>query len=282
MASLREISTSEITKAVKNLCLKANRVLRPDVLKAIRESLGLEVSPTGKEVMEQIIKNAGLAVSEQLPICQDTGYVGVFIELGQDVLLQGDLSSAINEGVKEAYNEGYLRKSMVACPIFERENTGDNTPAFVTVDIVPGDKIKITIMPKGGGTENASRLQMLPVSGGVEAVKEFVLEAAEGAAKSCPPVIVGVGIGASFDKVGLLAKKALLHPIADSNPDPELAALENELLIRINKLGIGPAGLGGRITALAVKIEAAPTHIACLPAAVTFNCHAARQAEAII
>ena len=282
MAGLREISSLEITRVIKDLCLQANRVLRPDALEAIKKSLGFEVSPTGIEVIEQIIKNAGLAASKQLPICQDTGYVSVFVELGQGISLQGDLTLAINRGVKEAYDEGYLRKSLVACPIFERKNTGDNIPAFITVDIVPGDRIKIVVMPKGGGTENASQMRMLPVSGGVGAVKEFVLKVAEGAAKSCPPVIVGVGIGASFDKVGLLAKKALLRPLGDSNPNPEFAALEDELLERINKLGIGPAGLGGRVTALAVKIEAAPTHIACLPAAVTFNCHAARQAEAII
>ena len=279
---MREVPASKITKVVKDLCLKANTVLRPDVLTAIKENLALEVSPTGTEVMEQIIRNADLAVSEQLPICQDTGYATVFIELGRDVLLQGDLNAAVNEGVRRAYTEGFLRKSMVASPVFERENTGDNTPAFMHVDIVAGDSIKITVMPKGGGTENASQLKMLPVSGGVNAVKRFVLDAAEGAAKSCPPVIVGVGIGGSFDTVGLLAKKALLRPLSDSNPDPKFAQLEAELLAEVNKLGIGPAGLGGRITALGVKIEAMPTHIACLPTAVAFNCHAARQAEAVI
>ncbi|MBE0447365.1 MAG: fumarate hydratase [Actinobacteria bacterium] len=279
---MREIYASKIIEVVKDLCLRANTVLRPDVLDAIKANLALEVSPTGVEVMEQIIKNAKLAVSEQLPICQDTGYVTIFIELGRGVLLQGDLTGAINEGVRRAYTEGFLRKSIVVSPVFERENTGDNTPAFINVDIVPGDDIKITVMPKGGGTENASQLRMLPVSGGINAVRQFVLEAAEGAAKSCPPVIVGVGVGGSFDKVGFLAKKALLRPLPDSNPDPGIAKLEAELLVEINKLGIGPAGLGGRITALGVKIETMPTHIACLPAAVVFNCHAARQAEAII
>jgi len=279
---LREVPVSKITEVVKDLCLKANTVLRPDVLEAIKASLALEASPTGVEVLEQIIKNANLAVSEQLPICQDTGYVTVFIDLGQEVLLQGDLSEAVNEGVRRAYAEGFLRKSIVATPLFERTNTGDNTPAFINIDIVAGDKIKIIVMPKGGGTENASRLRMLPVSKGVDALRRLVLEMAENAAKSCPPVLVGVGIGGSFDKVGLLAKKALLRPLSDSNPDPRLAELEAEFLAEINKLGIGPAGLGGRITALGVKIEAMPTHIACLPAAVAFNCHAARQAEVVI
>jgi len=279
---LREITASEISRVVKDLSLKANTVLRPDVLDAIKENLKLETSPTGVEVMEQIIKNAGLAASEQLPTCQDTGYATVFIELGQDVYVKGDLTAAVNEGVREAYSEGFLRKSLVKKPIFDRMNTGDNTPAFINIDIVPGDKVKIIVMPKGGGTENASQLKMLPVSGGADAVKQFVLEAAEGAAKTCPPVIVGVGIGGSFDKVGLLAKKALLRPLPDRNPDREVANLEEELLSEINKLGIGPAGLGGRVTALGVKIEMMPTHIACLPAAVAFSCHAARQAEAII
>jgi len=279
---LREIAASEITRVVKDLSLKANTVLRPDVLDAVKENLKLETSPTGIEVMEQIIKNAGLSASEHLPICQDTGYVAVFIELGRDVHVKGDLTASVNEGVREAYAEGFLRKSLVKKPIFDRVNTGDNTPAFINIDIVPGDKVKITVMPKGGGTENASQLKMLPVSGGVDAVKQFVLEAAEGAAKTCPPVIVGVGIGGSFDKVGLLAKKALLRPLPDRNPDQEVAGLEEELLTDINKLGIGPAGLGGRVTALGVKIETMPTHIACLPAAVAFNCHAARQAETII
>lgn len=279
---MREVSASKVTEVVKDLCLRANTVLRPDVLDAVRAHLAIEVSPTGVEVMEQIVKNAGLAASEQLPICQDTGYVTVFVELGRDVVLTGDLHAAVNKGVRRAYAEGFLRKSIVASPLFNRVNTGDNTPAFLTVDIVEGDAVKITVMPKGGGTENASRLAMLPVSGGVDAVRRFVLEAAENAAKSCPPVLVGVGIGGSFDKVGLLAKKALLRPLPESNPDPQLAELEDELLAEINKLGIGPAGLGGRVTALGVKIETMPTHIACLPAAVAFNCHAVRQAEATI
>lgn len=279
---MREIAASEITKVVKDLSLKANTVLRPDVLDAIKENLKVETSPTGVEVMEQIIKNAGLSASEHLPICQDTGYVTVFIEVGRDVCIKGNVTDAVNEGVREAYAEGFLRKSLVKKPIFDRVNTGDNTPAFTNIDIVQGDKVKITVMPKGGGTENASQLKMLPVSDGVNAVKQFVLEAAEGAAKTCPPVIVGVGIGGSFDKVGLLAKKALLRPLSDRNPDQEVANLEDELLSDINRLGIGPAGLGGRVTALGVRIEIMPTHIACLPAAVAFSCHAVRQAEAII
>lgn len=279
---MREISASEVASVVKDLCFKANFMLRQDILDGIKRSLPAELSAVGKEVLEQIIKNAEIAAREKLPLCQDTGYVTVFLEIGQNVLIKGDLTSAVNEGVRQAYLEGYLRKSMVASPIFERENTLDNTPAFINVDLVAGDKVKIIVMPKGGGTENASQLRMLPVSEGVDAVKKFVLEAAENAAKSCPPVLVGIGIGGSFDKVGLLAKKALLRPLSDKNPKPKLASLEEEILAEINKLGIGPAGLGGRVTALGVKIETAPTHIACLPAAVTFNCCAARQAEAII
>ncbi|MDI6816341.1 MAG: fumarate hydratase [Actinomycetota bacterium] len=279
---MREIPVLMITEIVDSLCRKANTVLRPDVLEAIHAMLGMEVSPTGVEVMEQIIKNADLAVVEQLPICQDTGYVTVFLEIGREVVLQGNVYQAVDEGVRRAYIDGYLRKSIVSCPLFERENTGDNTPAFVNIDMVAGDKVRIVVMPKGGGTENASQLRMLSVAGELAAVKEFVMEAAENAAKACPPVIVGVGIGGSFDKVGLMAKKALLRPIPDRNPDLRIAQLEAELLTEINKLGIGPAGLGGRITALTVKIETMPTHIACLPVAVAFNCHAARQAEAII
>lgn len=279
---MREIAFSEITRVVKDLCLEANTVLRPDILDAIKINRGLEISPTGIEVMEQIIKNADLAGRERLPICQDTGYVTVFVEIGQEVLIKGDLKAAINNGVKDAYVKGYLRKSITASPIFERENTQDNTPAFINIDVIDGDKVKIIVMPKGGGTENASTLKMLPVSGGVKAVKEFVLQTAENASKSCPPVIIGVGIGGSFDKVGFLAKKALTRLLPDRNPDPRLAEFEMELLQEVNKLGIGPAGLGGRITALGVKIEVMPTHIACLPAAVCFNCHAVRQAEAVL
>lgn len=279
---MREIPAAELTRVVKDLCQKANTELRPDVLEAVRAGLAVETSPTGREVLEQVLLNAELAVRERLPICQDTGYVSVFMQVGQDVWLKGDIADAINEGVRQAYVEGFLRKSIVARPILGRENTGDNTPAFVNIDLVAGDKLKIIVMPKGGGTENASRLRMLPVSKDADAVKRFVLEMAENAAKACPPVIVGVGVGGSFDKVGLLAKKALLRPLSDKNPDPELAAFENQLLTEINNLGIGPAGLGGKVTALGVKIETMPTHIACLPAAIAFNCIAARQAEATI
>lgn len=279
---MREISAQEITNTIRELCLKANFALRPDALEAVRKALEVEVSPTGRKILNQIIENSALAGTERLPICQDTGYVGVFLELGQDVRVAGDLTGAINEGVRIAYKEGYLRRSLVASPIFERVNTGDNTPAFIDVTIVPGDRLKITVMPKGGGTENASQLRMLRASAGVEAVKDFVLEAAEGAAKACPPVIVGVGIGGSFDKVGLLAKKALMRPLTDKHPDPRFAELEEELLVKINKLGIGPGGLGGKVTALGVKIETMATHIACLPCAVNFNCIAARQAATVL
>jgi fumarate hydratase subunit alpha len=295
---VREILVSDITDKVKELCLKANLTLRLDVLDAVESALKTETSPAGRDVLEQVIKNAGIAAAQRLPICQDTGYVGVFVELGQDVVIRddkkgkqsadrsagrnADIYRAIDEGVRRAYSEGSLRKSIVSPPIFDRINTGDNTPALIHIELVEGDTVKLIVMPKGGGTENASQLKMLPVSGDADAVKRFVLEAAGNAAKSCPPVIVGVGIGGSFDKVGLLAKKALLRPLNEPNADPKLADLERELLIAINKLGIGPAGLGGNTTALGVKIEAAPAHIACLPAAVAFNCIAARQAEGIL
>ncbi|HEY3374950.1 MAG TPA: fumarate hydratase [Candidatus Aquicultor sp.] len=279
---MREVLAQVITDTVRDLCIKANIEIRPDVLAAIDKSLEYEESATGIDMLQKLVLNAEIAVCDNLPICQDTGYVTVFVDLGQDVAVSGNLTAAINEGVRRGYTEAYFRKSIVTKPLFERENTGDNTPAFINIDIVPGDSVKITVMPKGGGTENASRLEMLPVSGGVDAVRRFVLQAAENAAKSCPPVIVGVGIGGSFDKVGLLAKKALLRPLDAVNPDPQLAQLESELFAEVNKLGIGPGALGGTVTALGLKIETMATHIACLPCAVAFNCVATRQAEAII
>jgi fumarate hydratase subunit alpha len=302
---LREIPLSAIKSKVKELCLEANIKIRPDVLDSVKKALLTESSEAGRNVLSQVIQNAEIAETEQMPICQDTGYVGVFIELGCGVELVDDLKDhnnngnackatgkttdkasilydAINEAVADAYREGSFRKSMVSPPVINRINTGDNTPAFVSVEIVNGDRLKITVMPKGGGTENASQLKMLPVSGDVQAVKQFVIEAAENAAKSCPPVMIGVGIGGSFDKVGSLAKKALMRSLDNENPDPLFARLEHELLDSINDLGIGPAGLGGNTTAIGVKIETAPTHIACLPVAVAFNCIAARQAEAVL
>jgi fumarate hydratase subunit alpha len=303
---LREIPLSEIKSKVKELCLEANIRIRPDVLDSVKKVLLTESSEAGRNVLNQIIRNAEIAEAERMPICQDTGYVGVFVEIGCEVKLVDDLKSgdsngvtredvavrsiggmsgfnkAINEAIAEAYREGSFRKSMVSPPIINRVNTRDNTSAFVYTEIIDGDRLKITVMPKGGGTENASQLKMLPVSGDVEAVKQFVIEVAENAAKSCPPIIIGIGIGGSFDKVGLLAKKALMRPLNSENPDPLFAWLERELLDSINNLGIGPAGLGGNITALGVKIETAPTHIACLPVAVAFNCIAARQAEAVL
>jgi fumarate hydratase subunit alpha len=309
---MREIKLSKVSKTISLLCIEANLNIRGDVLNAVKNALENETSELGKEVLEQVIENADIAFKQRLPICQDTGYVSVFVEFGIGVNLIDDLDItgmgsssnpydadkgrtgskntpnlsilqlAIDNGVRQAYKQGSFRKSMVEQPVLERINTGDNSPTSVYIDFVNGENIKLTVMIKGGGTENASVLKMLPVAGDVEAVKQFVIETAENAAKSCPPVIVGVGIGGSFDKVGHMAKKALLRQLNDRNPDKNMAVLEEELLDLINKTGIGPAGLGGNTTALAVKIETAATHIACLPVAIAFNCIAARQAEALL
>jgi fumarate hydratase subunit alpha len=281
---MREIDVKDITETVSRLFCEANFYLTDDVLETIKTAHQKEESPVAKEVLEQILKNAEIAASEKIPLCQDCGVAVVFIELGQDVhIVGGDFNKAINEGVKRAYQGGYLRKSMVNRPFSSRVNTGDNTPAVIYTDIVPGDRIKIIVAPKGGGAENMSRLEMLPPSAGLQGVVEAVVKAVEGAGSNpCPPVIVGVGIGGTAEKALLLAKKALLRKLGEFNPDSEVAQLEKSLLEKINNLGIGPMGYGGRTTALAVNVEVMPAHIASLPVAVNLNCHSLRHKEAVI
>jgi fumarate hydratase subunit alpha len=276
---MREIHISQITAAVRDLCIKANTHLGEDVLQAFAKAIDQEVSPTGKDILEKLVINARIAREEGIPICQDTGFAVVFVEIGQEVnLVGGDLKEAINEGVRQGYQEGYLRKSV--CHPFTRKNTGDNTPAVIHFDIVPGDGVKLILAPKGGGSENMSRVTMLTPAVGIQGVKDFVVQRVkESGANPCPPTIVGVGIGGTFETAALLAKKALLRPLGSENSDPELAALEQELYAEINALGIGPQGLGGRITSLAVHVNMMESHIASLPVAVNIQCHAARHKE---
>ena len=272
---LREIHVRYLTQAIKRLCTSANCNVPAETIVALQRAAETEESPVGREVLKQILENHRIAWEEGVPACQDTGVAMVFLEVGQDVhFVGGDLYAAINEGVRQGYTEGYLRKSLVNDPLFKRVNTGDNTPAMIYVDIVPGTNVKITVAPKGGGAENMSGIAMLTPAAGVEGVKKFVVERVQKAGSNpCPPVVVGVGIGGTFDRVALLAKKALLRPVGSHNPDPVYAKLEEELLTEINKLGIGPQGFGGRTTALAVNIEYASCHIASMPVAVNLNCH---------
>ncbi|MDD4859010.1 MAG: fumarate hydratase [Dehalococcoidales bacterium] len=281
---MREIQASTIVQVVARLFEEANYSLEEDVLAALNKAHQTEESPLGKEVLRQIIENARIAAEDRVPLCQDCGTAVVFLELGQDAhVAGGDLCQAITDGVSQGYREGYLRKSIVNQPFSARTNTGDNTPPVIHISIVPGDKLKITALPKGGGAENMSRLAMLKPNDGKEGIIDFVVSAvADASAKPCPPVIVGVGIGGTSDMVMLLAKQALLRRIGAPSPDPEIAALEKEILTRINDLGIGPMGYGGRITALAVHVEARPAHIASLPVAVNLQCHSARHKEAVI
>ena len=281
---MREIDAAEITKTVTRLFIEANYHLTDDVLEALQRAQDTEESPVGKEVLGQLIRNADIAAKEQIALCQDCGAAIVFLELGQEVhITGGDLNTAINAGVREAYETGFLRKSMVFQPFSGRVNTQDNTPAIIYTDIVPGDKLKIIVAPKGGGAENMSRLIMLTPSAGRQGIIDSVVKAIdEAGSNSCPPIIVGVGIGGTAEKTMLMAKKALLRKIGLHNADPEVTELENELLRRINELGIGPMGYGGRITALAVNIEVFPAHIASMPVAVNINCHSSRHKEAII
>ncbi len=280
---MRVIDTATITATVAELCQKANYELGEDVLVAFKQALDTEISLTGKDILQQLLENARIAREEAVPMCQDTGFAVVFLEMGQEVAITGgDLYDAVNEGVRRGYLEGYLRKSIVDHPLLRR-NTGDNTPAVIHTRIVPGDKLKIIVAPKGGGSENMSGLRMLKPAEGVEGVRKFVLEQVKAAGPNpCPPIVVGVGIGGTFEKAALLAKEALLRPLGQPSPDPEIARLEKELLEAINNLGIGPQGLGGRTTALAVHIEVFPCHIASLPVAVNINCHASRHKEAIL
>ncbi|OAT81382.1 fumarate hydratase [Desulfotomaculum copahuensis] len=280
---MRNIPASEITGTVAGLCQQANYQLGEDVLTAIKNAGEQEISLTGRDILQQLLKNAEIAREESVPMCQDTGFAVVFLELGQEVhVTGGDLYEAVNEGVRRGYVEGYLRKSIVGDPL-NRKNTGDNTPAVIHTRIVPGDKLRIVVAPKGGGSENMSAIKMLKPAEGVAGVKNFVLETVKAAGPNpCPPVVVGVGIGGTFEKAALLAKESLLRPVGRPSPDPVLAALENELLEAVNATGIGPQGLGGLTTALAVHIETYPCHIASLPVAVNLNCHASRHKEAII
>ncbi len=249
---------------------------------ALQQALGSEESAIGKEVLTELIENARIAKTENMPICQDTGLPVVFIELGQEVhLAGGDLSKAINAGIRQGAQEGYLRPSVCHC--LTRHNTGDNTPVVIHLEIVPGDRVRIIVLPKGGGSENMSGVRMLTPSAGLEGVKEFVIQQVKDAgANPCPPIIVGVGIGGSFDQAAIIAKKALLRPIGSTNTDPEIAAIEVDLLGRINDLGIGPSGYGGRTTALAVHVAMIPCHIASLPVAINIQCHAHRHKEGVI
>jgi len=281
---VRNIDTKEITEAVSRLCQEANFFLPVDVLDALKKGRETEESPLGKQTLDQILENAQLASDEAMAICQDCGTAVVYLEVGQDVhVTGGDLYEGVNEGVRQGYEKGYLRKSMVNQPFSARVNTKDNTPAVIHTDIVPGEKIKIVIMPKGGGGENMARLFMLTPARGRQGIIDSVIQAVDEAGSNpCPPVIVGVGIGGTAEKAMALAKKSLLREIGKSNPDPEVAELEKEILQRVNSLGIGPQGFGGRTTALGVNIEAFPAHIASMPMAVNLQCHAARSKEAVL
>ncbi len=279
---MREIDVKLITQRVRDLCMKASTDLGEDVLQAFDRAMENEESPLGVEILKELKENARIGREEKVPICQDTGFAVVFVDLGQEVhLVGGGLKDAIFEGVRQGYRDGYLRKSI--CHPFTRVNTGDNTPAIIHTEIVPGDKIKITVAPKGGGSENMSRVVMLTPSDGVEGIKRYVVQRVkESGSNPCPPTIVGVGIGGTFEKTALLAKKSLLRPLGSKNPDPELERLESDILTEINNLGIGPQGLGGRTTSLAVHILMMPCHIASFPLAVNIQCHAQRHKEEII
>ena len=273
---MREIGAGIVTDAVRRMCVQANHVLPQDVRRCIAACRTTEDWAPAKDILDRITENYEIAESEGVPICQDTGVTCVFVEIGQNVRILGDLGEAIHEGVRQGFREGYLRASLVGDPL-RRINTGDNTPAMIHYDIVNGGGLRITVAPKGFGSENMSRIAMLRPADGLEGVKRFVLQTVEDAGGNpCPPIIVGVGLGGTFDKAALLAKKALLRLTDDTHPDPRYAAIERELLESINALGIGPQGFGGRTTALAVKIAAMATHIAGLPVAVNINCHAAR------
>lgn len=277
---MRTIPAARITEAVARLCIRANTVLPPDVAAALEACRASEPWPLAGDTLDLLRDNLNRAGERNLPICQDTGMACVFVELGQEVHIEGNFEQAVHEGVRRGYGEGYLRKSMVADPL-RRVNTGDNTPAAITLRLVPGDKCAVTVAPKGFGSENMSRLAMLKPADGVEGVKRFVVETVRLAGPNpCPPVVLGVGLGGSFDKVAALAKHALLRPLDRHNPDPFYAQLEGELLEEINALGIGPQGFGGKTTCLGLAIKTAPTHVASLPVAVNVSCHVTRRASA--
>ena len=280
---MREIASTQISDAIRHLLMEANYVIGPDVEARMRTCLEEEPSPEGRDVMEQLLQNYEIARTERVAICQDTGMAVVFLDVGQDVHIQGDLNEAVSDGVRRAYNEGYLRKSVVRDPLYDRTNTGDNTPPVMHVRIVPGDKVDIMVSPKGFGSENMSQIRMLVPADGEEGLVKFVTEAIEKAGPNpCPPVIVGVGIGGTMEMAAILAKRMTARAVDQPNPDPRYAALEARILEEINKSGVGPAGIGGRTTALAVNIATYPTHIASMPVAVNVCCHAARHAHRTI
>jgi len=281
---MREISAQKIVETVRTLCIEAACNLPEDVEQLIKKNQTLEESEFGKYIFEKIVENVELARRETQAMCQDTGITVVYLEVGQEVhITGGSLTDAINEGVRQGYQDGYLRKSVVIDPVLERKNSGDNTPAVIHTEIVPGDQLKITIVPKGAGSENMGALKMLKPSDGLEGVKDFILKTVrEAGGNPCPPIIVGVGIGGTMEKATMLAKKSLTRKAGEPHPNERYAALEKELLEKINQFGIGPQGLGGKITAMAVNIETYPTHIATMPVAVNLNCHASRHSEAVL
>lgn len=280
---MRELDVRAITDVVERLCIEANTCLPGDVRCALETCRAAEDGDIAQGILEQIIENYHIAQEETVPICQDTGVACVFLEIGQDVhLIGGDLTEAVNEGVRRGYDRGYLRKSVVADPV-RRGNTGDNTPAMLYTEIVPGQQVKITVAPKGFGSENMSAIRMFKPSAGLQGIKDFILETVENAGPNpCPPMVVGVGIGGTFDKAALLAKKALLRPLDEANPDPFYAALEKEMLDKVNALGIGPQGFGGRTTAIGLNIETMATHIAGMPCAININCHVTRHKTEVL
>lgn len=279
---MRTIPAAALTDAVARLCIRANTQLPPDISAALDACRRTEPWPLAQDTLGLLRDNLVLAEQKNLPICQDTGMACVFVELGQEVRIEGDFEAAVHEGVRRGYGEGYLRKSIVADPL-RRENTGDNTPAAITLRLVPGDRCALTVAPKGFGSENMSRLAMLKPADGVEGVKQFVVDTVRRAGPNpCPPVVLGVGIGGSFDKVAALAKHALLRPLDRPHPDPFYAALEAQLLEEVNALGVGPQGFGGRTTCLGLSIETAPTHVAGLPVAVNVSCHVTRRASEVL
>jgi fumarate hydratase subunit alpha len=277
---MRELHVNRIVETVRSLSISANTQPGDDLINALKNARVMEVSPTGKDILDRLLENAEIAGKENIPMCQDTGMAVVFVEMGQDVhLVGGSLKEAVDEGVRRGYADGFLRKSV--CHPLTRKNTGDNTPAVLHLELSGGDGFKITVAPKGFGAENMSRVTMLPPAAGIESVKEFIVQRVKAAGPNpCPPTVVGVGIGGTFEEVALMAKKALLRPLGSENRDPEANKLEKELLIEINRLGIGPQGLGGHVTSLAVHINFMPTHIASYPVAVNLQCHASRHKSA--
>jgi fumarate hydratase subunit alpha len=278
---MREIPAQTVVDEVRDACIRANIELGDDVVDALTGAVELEESDVGKDILRKLLENARIAREERIPICQDTGVAVLFVELGQGAMVTGDLYQALEEGVRKGYEEGFLRKSV--CDPFTRKNTGDNTPIIVHLDLVPGDQLRIWVVPKGGGSENMSRLFMLPPAAGWAGIREKVVQTvAEAGPNPCPPTIIGVGIGGNFERSAILAKKSLLRPLGTPNPDPRLDPMEQELLTEINRTGVGPQGLGGRVTSLAVHILMMPCHIASLPLAVNIQCHASRHVEIVL